>query len=381
MDDVVVYSHGPRWVSLSTNAVTVAPHAATTVNLAFDATGLAVGAHDAELVVRSNDPDESVLVVPIDLQVADVAATIDVDPNTLNLDRRANWVTAYLELPAPGDLGGVVVSTLRLNRASSADPTQHSIGDEDHDGVADMTLKFDQDALAPTLEEGDQVAVVMTGELPGNHRLLGTSTIRVIRHHVTAPNGGEVVAPGGTLAVRWSVPSGWHPDHADVLVSFNGGTSWSRIAADLTGTTFSWVVPNVATQAALVRVTLFDALGEIGHDSSDQPFTITANPTAIQGPGEGGPHRLLQNSPNPFRSATETSIGFVLPGPGSVRLAVYDAKGYLTGVIADGWMPAGAHQVIWDGRDRLGRPVSAGVYFYQLRAGEVRLTQRMVVLR
>src|SRR5439155_21518950 len=90
VDDVVVYSHGPRWVSLSTNAVTVAPHAATTVNLAFDATGLAVGAHDAELVVRSNDPDESVLVVPIDLQVADVAATIDVDPNTLNLDRRAN---------------------------------------------------------------------------------------------------------------------------------------------------------------------------------------------------------------------------------------------------------------------------------------------------
>ena len=43
--------------------------------------------------------------------------------------------------------------------------------------------------------------------------------------------------------------------------------------------------------------------------------------------------------------------------------------------------PAGAHQVIWDGRDRWGRPVSAGVYFYQLRAGEARLTQRMVVLR
>ncbi|TMQ71100.1 MAG: hypothetical protein E6K81_10975, partial [Candidatus Eisenbacteria bacterium] len=176
-----MYSNGPRWVTVSPTAATIAPHTATTVDVAFDATALDVGGHDAELVVLSNDPVESMLVVPIDLQVADVAAVIDVDPNTLNLDRRANWVTAYLELPAPGDLGGVVMSTLRLNRASSADPTQHSIGDEDHDGVADMTLKFDQDGLAPTLEEGDQVAVVMTGELPGNHRLLGTSTIRVIR--------------------------------------------------------------------------------------------------------------------------------------------------------------------------------------------------------
>jgi hypothetical protein len=35
----------------------------------------------------------------------------------------------------------------------------------------------------------------------------------------------------------------------------------------------------------------------------------------------------------------------------------------------------------WDGRNDLGEPVSSGVYFYTLEAGDYRITRRMSVVR
>jgi hypothetical protein len=123
--------------------------------------------------------------------------------------------------------------------------------------------------------------VTLTGELAGDHRVMATTILRVIRHKVTAPNGGETLAAGSSTALRWTVPNDWHPHHADVYLSTNGGISWSIIGAGVRGTSFNWVVPNVSSHAALVRVELFDALGAITHDSSDQPFNILPAPTAI----------------------------------------------------------------------------------------------------
>jgi hypothetical protein len=333
------------------------------MNVTFDATALPVGSHDAELVVRSNDPDEPSVIVPINLQVADVAAVGNVEPATLNLARHGDWITAYLELPPPFDLNAIPVSTLRLNRASVADPTRHTIGDVDQDGIPDMTLKFDQDLLTPTLLEGDEVPVTLTGEIAGDHRLLAT------------------VVAGATYNVRWSLPTDWNPHHADVYLSINGGVSWSLIGAGISGTEFAWVVPNVATQKALVRVDLFDALGLITHDSSNQPFTITSVPTAVEPPVAVGSRLMLMNAPNPFRSTQATTVRFSLPKAGKVRLTIYDTQGHLVHVLAEGVMPAGHHEAVWRGTDRRGRPVSSGVYFYQLQHGSERLTKRMVMLR
>jgi hypothetical protein len=381
IDDVAVYAQGPTWLTVSPASATIDPHTTGVVNLAFDATGLAVGSHDAELVVRSNDPDEPTLVVPVNLQVADVGAVINVEPTTLNLGSRGNWMTVKLELPSPFDPAGIVVSTLRLNRVVPADSTRFMPGDEAVDGVPHLSLKFDQDLFKTTVEEGDEVRVVVTGEMEGNLRIMGAGTIQVTRPHVTSPNGGELLSPGSTTAIHWNVPESWPVDHADVYWSFNGGVSWSLITGGVHGTSLSWTVPTVVSHDALVRVVLFDALGELDHDSSDQPFSITTSPTAVEPPVADGAHQLLQNAPNPFGSATVTSIGFQLPRAAMVRLAIYDARGQLVRVVADGWMPAGRHDVTWEGLDRHGRPVAAGVYFYQLREGDVRLTKRMVVLR
>ena len=42
---------------------------------------------------------------------------------------------------------------------------------------------------------------------------------------------------------------------------------------------------------------------------------------------------------------------------------------------------AGFHQVQWDGKDNLGRPVSSGMYLYMLKAGQFKKSKKMVILK
>jgi flagellar hook assembly protein FlgD len=44
-------------------------------------------------------------------------------------------------------------------------------------------------------------------------------------------------------------------------------------------------------------------------------------------------------------------------------------------------MNAGSQTVIWDGKDQKGNDLSSGVYFYQLKAGQLTETKRLVLLK
>ena len=85
-------------------------------------------------------------------------------------------------------------------------------------------------------------------------------------------------------------------------------------------------------------------------------------------------------SPNPFNPST--TLRYELPRDARVRLAVYDVSGKLIRtLVAAEEVRAGAHQVVWDGRDESGRSAATGVYFARLRAGEDLQTQRMTLVK
>jgi hypothetical protein len=83
--------------------------------------------------------------------------------------------------------------------------------------------------------------------------------------------------------------------------------------------------------------------------------------------------------PNPFNPLT--TIHFFLTRVTEVRLAVYDVRGRLVRLLADGVRPAGFHQESWDGRDRQGASVTSGVYFARLEAGGQVSTRKMVLVQ
>jgi subtilisin-like proprotein convertase family protein len=57
------------WLSVSPAAGTTPPSGSSTVDVTFDSTGIAVGNYDALLCVFSNDPDEPLVEVPVQMEV------------------------------------------------------------------------------------------------------------------------------------------------------------------------------------------------------------------------------------------------------------------------------------------------------------------------
>ena len=90
-------------------------------------------------------------------------------------------------------------------------------------------------------------------------------------------------------------------------------------------------------------------------------------------------NELYPNHPNPFNSGTR--ISYRQAAPGRVRLRIYNILGQEVRTLVDEVRTAGVYQSSWDGRDRRGAEVAAGVYLLRLNyPGGVR-TRRLVYLK
>ncbi len=89
--------------------------------------------------------------------------------------------------------------------------------------------------------------------------------------------------------------------------------------------------------------------------------------------------QLLQNYPNPFNPSTE--IRFSLPKPAHVELVVFNLLGQRVRVLEDATLGPGLYAATWDGTDQLGRPAASGIYFYQIRVGDVVESRKMVLAK
>ena len=124
----------------------------------------------------------------------------------------------------------------------------------------------------------------------------------------------------------------------------------------------------------------------------DDAFDASGNPQIVEldyfnscdatGVDDGTPAiplALRQNYPNPFNPVT--AISFFSPAGGRAVLRVYDVKGALVKTLLDDVVAAGEVSVRWDGKDGNGRRMTSGVYFYELRFGNERVSRKMVLLR
>ena len=109
-----------------------------------------------------------------------IQATIDIDPDTLNLNSKGKWITCYIELPGDYDVEDIDVSTIKLNDEVPAESRPTGVGDCDDDGIAELMVKFDRSAVQEILEAGDEVEITVTGELNDDTKFEGSDTIRVI---------------------------------------------------------------------------------------------------------------------------------------------------------------------------------------------------------
>jgi flagellar hook assembly protein FlgD len=98
------------------------------------------------------------------------------------------------------------------------------------------------------------------------------------------------------------------------------------------------------------------------------PLTSTTSGIGDDGTVTGPASFLLsQNYPNPFNPST--AIRFTLSSVERVSLEVYDLHGTRVTVLLDGRLPAGEHEIFWDGTDSRHARVSSGTYIVRMKAG------------
>lgn len=92
---------------------------------------------------------------------------------------------------------------------------------------------------------------------------------------------------------------------------------------------------------------------------------------------------LLQNYPNPFNPAT--TITFEIPELSDtllkVKLTIFNLQGQAVRRVVEEPLSSGTYQKYWDGKDDVGNVLPTGVYLYQLKAGSVSKTKRMLLIK
>ena len=90
-------------------------------------------------------------------------------------------------------------------------------------------------------------------------------------------------------------------------------------------------------------------------------------------------YALHQNYPNPFNPIT--TLRYDIPEDSYVTIIIYDMLGRQVKTIINQTQDAGFKTIQWNATNDYGKPVSAGIYLYQIQAGEYNSTKKMVLLK
>jgi len=121
-------------------------------------------------------------------------------------------------------------------------------------------------------------------------------------------------------------------------------------------------------------------------DKTVEGSQIQATPynTGVEGPPETVAAltttvKLEQSYPNP--TASDAFISYQVAREGPVSLAVYNMLGQKVRLLVEQPQPAGTYKIRWDGRNQQGQSVSSGIYFYELKTEDIRITKRLVLAK
>jgi Peptidase family C25/Propeptide_C25/FlgD Ig-like domain/Carboxypeptidase regulatory-like domain len=192
------------------------------------------------------------------------------------------------------------------------------------------------------------------------------------------PVGGESFAFASTVKIDWNQSDDIGVVHVEILLSTDGGATYAEtIAEGPFNGSYSWELASPPGEENRVKVICHDSAGNWTEAVSAADFIITD--TSGVGDMPTGRLVLAQNAPNPFNPRTE--IKFSIPSSQDVTLRIYNVEGRLVRTLLQGRQEAGAHAVMWSGRDEQGGTVASGLYFYRLITDAGTLTRKMTLLK
>jgi len=171
------------------------------------------GIWDMPYIIDANNQDNYPLVNPWTPTPPAITAIVDIDPDTLNLRSKGEWITAYIELQENYNVSDIDRTTTLLNGTITVDPfwvdkpLESVIGDYDNDGVLDLMVKFNRTAVSELiLSKGikyGNVTLTITGQLYDGTLFEGSDII-VVRMPGDVNSDGKVhIVDVALVAVRY----------------------------------------------------------------------------------------------------------------------------------------------------------------------------------
>jgi len=242
-----------------------------------------------------------------------VSATVDIDPNTLNLKSKGKFIAAYIELAEGYYVEDIDINSVTLTKINDylLDPPLYTvgpsaIGDYDDDGIHDLMVKFGRQKLIPLLEVGN-AELTVTGGMVDGLIFEGTVTIRVI----------DLIKVAGF----W-----YYAPLTDIEGNPKPNPSGS--------------LPDIGAYEFGLTVGVEENLSLIVPDK----------------------YSLEQNFPNPFNPSTK--IKYSVPVFSKIQIKVFDILGNIIETLIDEEKPAGTYELTWYAEN-----LPSGIYFYKIQAG------------
>jgi len=85
---------------------------------------------------------------------------------------------------------------------------------------------------------------------------------------------------------------------------------------------------------------------------------------------------LSQNYPNPFNPETKIKFSLPLRNSGITVLTVYDISGKLVKQLVNSQLSPGEYEIKFNAAG-----LASGIYFYELKAGDIKLVNKMVLVK
>lgn len=189
---------------------------------------------------------------------------------------------------------------------------------------------------------------------------------------VTYPNGTEIFYVDSTETCTWT-SQGSYTDYVNLYYSTDSGTNWIQVATrEADDGSYDWRVPNTPSEHCRFKVKDYNDTTTTGGDTSDADFTIARTGFKYANTATNVPLRFsLNNSPNPFKSATR--IAYSVKNACNVSIKIFDLTGREIATVKNGTMNAGNYSIIWNAK-------AAGTYICIMKAGNETLIRRMVAI-
>jgi subtilisin family serine protease len=208
------------WLTADPSVGVVPPGGHADITLRFDAGGLSAGTHDAALVVRTDDPDEGQIAVPVRLSAAG-APDIEVSGQEVFVESSRDYVTAgaftahSLAAPVPPS-GPGFIDLVAIGDHDGDTPgeaanfyVENSFMPVDNTGAscvpAGLTLSMDEAELVALLSDGHLDVQVANGP---NADASCPINRNIIRLRYSGPASGldfGAVPTGGSRVLRFSI--------------------------------------------------------------------------------------------------------------------------------------------------------------------------------